>query len=93
MSPLDRVTNRFERNHEQAQRSAKEQLSFILSHAPHLLRLRGGATKLKVAKDFQAILDSKQKLTPNQLSFCDAIYEATWKGMGVGSVKGHSDRW
>jgi hypothetical protein len=92
MSPLDRVRDPFQLNYEQAQRSAKEQLKFIMTRASTLQRLRGGATKLKAAQDFQRIVTSGAMLTPNQMSYVDAIYEATWKAMGVSSVNGHSDK-
>lgn len=90
--PLDRLIDRFERNTQQAQRSAKEQLKIILSNAAHLLKVRNGQKKLSDAREFQAIVERGGTLSPGQLSYIDGIYEATMKGAGFDSVNSHHDK-
>lgn len=84
---LDKVTDRFDRGHEIAQRSAKEQLDLIMKDRYVLLNVRGGREKMEAAEQFHQAIQRGEKLTPNQLSFVDAIYEAMWRGKGFDSAR------
>lgn len=82
----------FERNHEQAQRSAREQLRIILANYPALRGVTGGAALLKAARDMDAKLRDGGKLTAKQLSFVDSIYEKTMLGCGFDAAPVHVDK-
>ncbi len=82
----------FERNHAQAQRSAREQLRIILANADKLKRAKKGAQMLEAATSFEDILARGGRLTPNQLSYVDGIYEQVMKCAGFDSVGLHTDR-
>ena len=82
----------FERNHAQAQRSAREQLRIILANADTLRRAKKGAQMLEAATSFEAILKRGERLTPSQLSYVDGIYEQVMKCAGFESVGLHTDR-
>ena len=90
--PLDRVTDPFEKNTDQAQRSAKEQLRFVLANERHLLKVRNGQKKLEDGKEFMALIERGVPLSPNQLSYADGIYEAVWRGAGREAVNLHIDK-
>ena len=89
---LDRITSGFQRNHAQAQRSAKAQLEIILGNIQHLLTVKNGERMAEAARKFKAEIDASEKLSENKLSYVDAIYEATMKGMGFESVNTHHDK-
>ncbi|MBS3945294.1 MAG: hypothetical protein KGZ42_07345 [Melioribacter sp.] len=83
--PLDRISDcRFASDKVQAQRSAREQLKFILVNKEKLLRAKNGKKYLIVAISFDQI---KEDLTPNQLSYVDSIYEMTMGAAGYESFK------
>lgn len=73
---------RFLNDNSQAQRTAREQLKFIIANGQYLLKVRGGENYHKTAKDFS---NMKEKFTSPQLSYIDVIYEKTMKGLGYGS--------
>ncbi|MHB8871647.1 MAG: hypothetical protein ACYC5G_04295 [Candidatus Doudnabacteria bacterium] len=80
---LDRInTTRFLNDNSQAQRSAREQLKFILAKGDKLLRIMNGRKYLMTAEDFAA---NKDEFSPKQLSYIDSIYEKTWKATGFDS--------
>jgi len=87
--PVDRITSKFEKNHAQAQRSAREQLKFILANKRALLSVKNGARKYDVALQLSTWLD---KFTETEMSRIDALYESTMKGMGFESVGTHHDK-
>ncbi len=79
---LNKINNsRYHNDNEQAQRTAKEQLKIILANKSKLQGLRNGK-KLYVS----AVGMSKiPKLTDNQLSYVDVIYEKTMGACGLPS--------
>jgi hypothetical protein len=81
--PPDRInTARYLNDNSQAQRTAREQLKFILANGQYLLKVRGGEKYFEDAKDF---IKMKDNFTEPQLSFIDVIYEKTMKGLGFES--------
>lgn len=81
--PLDKInTTRYHSDVQQAQRSAREQLKFILANGDKLLQIMNGRKYLMTAEEFAAI---KEDFTPKQLSYIDVIYEKTMRGVGFDS--------
>jgi hypothetical protein len=89
--PLDRFISRFERSRTQANNTARVQITFILDNQEALRCYKGGEKKLSDLKDIQEALD-RDELTARQMSYLDAIYEATFKALGFPSVNTHWDR-
>lgn len=88
--PLDRISDcRFASDKELAQRTAREQLKFILANKEKLLGAKNGKKYLTVAISFDQI---KEDLTPNQLSYVDSIYEKVWNSAGFPAVNLHVDK-
>lgn len=82
---LDRVnTTRFMNDNDQAQRSARSQLDFIIANKESLYKVFNGHKKYESAR-FMSLI--KEKYTPKQLSYIDSIYEDVMKGAGFGSFK------
>lgn len=73
-----------------AQRTAREQLKFILANM-QALRLACGesSSQEKAARSF---IVSVKQFTPAQLSYIDGIYEKTMKGLGLPSASVHHDQ-
>lgn len=83
--PLDRISDcRFASDKDLAQRTAREQLKFILANKDKLLKAKNGKKYLTVAISFDQMRDN---LTPNQLSYVDSIYEKTMGAAGFESFK------
>jgi hypothetical protein len=89
---LLRSRDPFQRNHEQAQRSAKEQLKLIMLNLPFLRRVDKDGRLEKAAREFADRMGAGEQLSENVLSFIDNIYEKMMKGAGFASVGVHSDR-
>jgi len=82
---LDRInTTKYLNDKQQAQRSAREQLKFILANSEKLLRAKNGKKYLTVAVSFA---QCKDELTSKQCSYVDVIYEATMGAAGYDSFK------
>lgn len=92
MPLLDRITERYSNDKDQALASARAQLNMILANTKHLLKVRGGADKLKAAQDFDVMLKRGEDLTPGQRSYIEGILEAVWDGAGYDSVNVHYDK-
>ena len=89
-SGLRRINNLgFDRGLQQAQRSARANLQFILSNKKHLLKVKGGEKLIQAAENMSRW---KEDLTPNQISFIESIYEKTFAGAGFESCELHIDR-
>ena len=82
---------RFERNHEQAQRSAKDQLKFIEANIERLAGPGDKGRALAVV-NFSAMAANGETFTPNQLSYIDGLYERVMQNAGLPSVGVHVDR-
>jgi len=82
----------FDRGLELAQRSAKYQLEIIMANLSSLGNVRGGDKLITAARGFNAIVQRNEKLTPNQLSFCESIYEKCMAGKGFESCNLHIDK-
>jgi hypothetical protein len=89
--PLSSVRT-FERNHEQAQRSAREQLRIILANTPALRYVKGGGALAKAAREMDSQIRNGRPLTPKQMSFIDSIYEKTMRGAGFEAAPVHVDK-
>lgn len=90
MKPRD-PSARFERNHEQAQRSAKAQIEFVSANI-HLLAGPKTSAYLLPVENFLAMAKRGEAFTPYQLSFIDGLYERVMKAAGLPSVGVHVDR-
>ena len=75
-----------------AQRTAKEQLKIIVANISSLSKVRGGDKLIKAARSFYSITEREEKLTPNQLSFVDQIYEKLFAAKGFESCNLHIDK-
>lgn len=82
---VDRLHSRFDRGKGIVAGTVRVQLDTILSNEEHLLKVRRGADKLAAAKEFDAMLERGETLSPGQVDYIDKIYEATWKGAGYES--------
>jgi len=83
--PLDRLNNsKFMSDKGQAQRSAREQLKFIIANKDKLMRIINGKNLIISAESLNNYQDN---FTPKQLSFIDSIYEKTMKGFGFESYQ------
>lgn len=82
---------RFERNHDQAQRSAKAQLEVIGANI-HLLAGPKTSAYVGIVVNFQDMANRGEHFTPYQLSFIDHLYEKCMKNAGLPSVNVHVDR-
>ena len=82
----------FDHGIELAQRSAKYQLEIIMANLNSLGNVRGGDKLVTAARGFNAIIQRKEKLTPNQLSFVESIYEKVFEAKGFESCKVHHDK-
>lgn len=82
----------FDHGQDQAQRSAKAQLEVIIANLKHLEKVRNGSELCKRAREFNDKVSKGLKLSPNELSFVEGIYEKMWKGAGFGSCTLHIDR-
>lgn len=69
----------FLNDNDQAQRSARAQLEFIINNKEKLSRIRNGEKYKTVAAAF---FNSKEPFTPKQLSYIDVIYEKTFQAAG-----------
>jgi hypothetical protein len=94
---LDPVKNhdpsgaRFERNHEQAQRSAREQIRFVMANLDRLAG-PGDKAQLQAALSFAAMAANNETFTPAQLSYIDGLYERVMRNAGLPSVPLRVDR-
>ena len=77
------MKNQYLDDTEQAQRASKQYLNFILSNKSALLKIRNGLKLYKIAEDMNSI--QLELLTGKQMSYIDAIYEKTMKGLGYPS--------
>lgn len=83
---LDKTnTTRFANDKEQSERSAREQLKFILANQSALLKVMNGRKYLMSAEQMS---ESKEPLTDKQKSYVDVIYERVMKGLGLPSYSG-----
>jgi len=82
----------FDHGQEQAQKSAKSQLEIIMANISALARVRGGEKLIKAAREFNSIVQRNEKLTANQLSFCENIYEKIWASKGFEACNLHIDK-
>ncbi|MEW6507208.1 MAG: hypothetical protein AB1432_05625 [Bacteroidota bacterium] len=81
--PLDRILDcKFINDNDQAQRSAREQLKFIVANKDKLNNVRNG-NSYKIAAI--SLNRCKENFTPKQLSYIDNIYEKVMKGAGYES--------
>lgn len=76
----------FDRGHGLAQKTAQGQIEFVMANLASLRKVDKTGKHEKAAKQFNAIIKSGRKLTPNQLSYVDGIYEKTMKGAGFPSI-------
>ena len=89
MALLNRLpASRFDKGKEQAQRSARANLEFILKASNSLLKVHGGRKYLEAAKSMSR---QAEPFTPNQMSYIEAIYEKCWKGAEFDSVSSKHD--
>lgn len=88
----DQRPHTFQHNHEQAQRSAREQLKFIIENKDDLRRVREGGRMLEAAESFTNKIRSGGRLTPAQMSYIDGMYEKIFKAAGYESVSVHVDK-
>ena len=82
----------FDHGQEIAQRTAKQQLKIIVANILSLSGVRGGDKLIKAARSFYDMTERKEKLSPNQLSFVDNIYEKLMASKGFESCNLHIDR-
>lgn len=82
----------FDKGLELAQKTAKVQLEFIAANYDKLGRLKNGERLVEAAKQFNQFIEAGVKLTPNQISFCDSIYEKVFKAAGFESCGLHIDK-
>lgn len=82
----------FDHGQEQAQRSAEEKLKIIMSNLEHLEKVRKGKEYCEKARQFNDFVQKGIKLSPNQLSFVDGLYEKMMKGAGYESCNLHIDK-
>lgn len=82
----------FDHGQEQAQKSAKAQLEVIMANLHHLSKVRNGNDLCNTARRFNERVNKNEKLSPNELSFVEGIYEKMWKGAGFGSCNLHIDK-
>jgi len=82
----------YDRGVELAQRTAKEQLKIVVVNIESLYKVRGGDKLVSAAKSFYAITERNEKLTPNQISFVDNIYEKLFASKGFESCNLHIDK-
>lgn len=87
------MSNRgFDHGQELAQRTAKEQIKFVIANLKYLQRLRNGSNLINTAHQFKGMTERNIRLTPNQLSFVDGLYEKVFKAAGYDSVNLHIDK-
>lgn len=77
--------SRFDHGQQVAQTSAYKQLQILRGNLNKLRRLRKGADYVKAVNDFWRILENGGKLTPNQMSYIDGMYEKMWGAAGFES--------
>lgn len=82
----------FSHGQEQAQKSAKAQLQVIMANLEHLKKVRNGSVLCDKARLFNDKVNRNEKLSPNEISFVDGIYEKMWKGAGYESCTLHIDK-
>lgn len=85
-------STRFDHGQEQAQKSAKAMLEIIIANLKHLSKVRNGSDLCSKAKLFNIKVSRNEKLSPNELSFVEGIYEKMWKGAGFESCNLHIDK-
>ena len=71
--------------------AAKAQLEFAIQNIASLRRVDAGGNAEKAARSMLSLLKNGETLTPNQLAYCDGLYEKVMKGLGMPSVNVHSD--
>jgi len=71
---------RFANDKEQSERSARAQLEFILANKASLMKIINGR---KYAMTADELSSNKEKLTDNQKSYIDVIYEKVMKSLGL----------
>lgn len=85
-------STRFDHGQELAQKSAKAQLLVIMANLHHLNKVRKGPELCHRARLFNEKVNRDEKLSENELSFVDGIYEKVWKGAGYESCTLHIDK-
>ena len=65
--------------------NTRYKLTFIIQNKLALRKVDKSGKMEKAALEFLHLVNNNSKLTPNQLSFLDAIYENTMKGIGFPS--------
>lgn len=83
--------SRFSHGSEIAQKTAKAQLEFILTHLRILRRVDSNSKLQNAAMEFKNMIDSNEKLSPKQLAFVESIYEKVFKGAGFESISPKHD--
>jgi hypothetical protein len=92
MSVDRKPADRFFSNAEQAERTARHLSDFIQDNLVHLRKVDNSGRMEKAAKSFHTLLVNREKLTPGQLSFLEAIYEKTIRGAGFPAIETHHDK-
>lgn len=82
----------YDRGVDLAQRTAKEQLNIVIANISSLTKVRGGQKLIDAARSFHSIVQREEKLTPNQISFVDNIYERLMASKGFESCSLHIDK-
>jgi hypothetical protein len=91
MSVDRKPADRFFSNAEQAQRTALHLAEFIATNIHHLRKVDKAGRMEEAANSFRATLKNGERLTPNQYSYLEAIYEKTLGAAGFDSVNTHHD--
>jgi hypothetical protein len=92
MSVDRKPSDRFFSNAEQAQRTALHLAEFIATNIHYLRKVDKTGKMEHAANSFRAMLKNGERLTPNQYSYQEAIYEKLLKAAGFDSVNTHHDK-
>jgi len=84
--------DRFSSDREQANKSLKAMLRFILDNRHQLAKVDKGNRMVRAAVEMNQLLRDGIDLTPGQRSYVEGIYEATHKGAGYESCGVHVDK-
>lgn len=82
----------FDHGQELAQKSAKAQLQVIMANLHHLKKVRKGDEYCNRARQFNEKVEKNIKLSPNEISFVEGLYEKMWKGAGYEACNLHIDK-
>lgn len=82
----------FNRNPDQARRTALDQLRIILANEKHLRSRRDGKKLMEAARSMKTQLETGGSLSPKQYSYVDGIYEKMMAAAGHDAVPLHVDK-